>query len=348
MSNIYAKQMQRLGLNPRQYAELTDMPYEVVKDFIYDKEGDYKMGLKDLLRKNMIERHQEIEENFEGAKIQASAIKYNDDKINYFDWYKNEYSTDLMKEKLGVKTISEFKKNYDLTFLGDRFSNWTYQLLLGKKEYEGHEIAQDKKLEFIRQLYDIIVNGNGENYLRSIPLSSRNVNSGITKDKNKILKWYRKFNLRKYLTDNNLTQVELSKRTGINNGTLNHMVLHGDTNYVTNNVRSLYNYVMNNPTPKQEVAKEDELTQDVVDKINDHLKTLVEMQPMEEPTEVTEDDNNTTSKFETFEPVFMVKDVEPKIEMIDTNNNVLKKILINRLTDEEKELIRIFGGNLEI
>ena len=50
VSNIYLKQMQRLGLNPKQYATLIDMPYEVVKDFIYEREGEYDMTIKELLR----------------------------------------------------------------------------------------------------------------------------------------------------------------------------------------------------------------------------------------------------------------------------------------------------------
>ena len=46
--NIYKKQMQELGLNTKQYAELINIDYAIVKDFINDK-GDYNMGLKDLL-----------------------------------------------------------------------------------------------------------------------------------------------------------------------------------------------------------------------------------------------------------------------------------------------------------
>ena len=45
MSNIYMKQMQELGLNPKQYAELISIPYGVVKDFIYGKEGDYEIDV---------------------------------------------------------------------------------------------------------------------------------------------------------------------------------------------------------------------------------------------------------------------------------------------------------------
>ena len=60
-TNIYRRQMQELGLNPKQYAKLIDMPYEVVKDMLYDKEGEYSMEIKGLLRNTMFNKHQDIE-----------------------------------------------------------------------------------------------------------------------------------------------------------------------------------------------------------------------------------------------------------------------------------------------
>ena len=102
MTNIYLRQMQELGLNPKQYAKLINIPYEVVKDFIYGREGDYNMGLKDLLRRNMVEKHQEVEENFEGAKLKALEIKHNESDIYYIEWYNNEYSIELLKKKLMI------------------------------------------------------------------------------------------------------------------------------------------------------------------------------------------------------------------------------------------------------
>lgn len=102
--NIYRKQMIELGLNTKQYAQLLEMPYEVVKDIIYDKKGDYSMGIKDLLRKNMMNKHQELEKDFDNTKMKASEIKMNE-KINnekenneYIDWYKTFNSQEFMKK----------------------------------------------------------------------------------------------------------------------------------------------------------------------------------------------------------------------------------------------------------
>jgi len=402
MNNIYVKQMQRLGLNPKQYAELIDIPYEVVKDFIYNKEGEYKMGLKELLRKNMIEKHQEVEENYEEAKIKAMGIKHSEKEIDYLDWYNNEYSVSMLKSILKLKSISEFKKNYDLLYKGERFSNWTYQLLLGKKEYAGHEIDTNKKLEFIKQLYDILINKNGDKYLRSKPFSNDSTS------KTKILKWYKKFNLKKYIESKNMTQSDFSRETGVSTGVISKLINNPKSNYITTNLVTIYNYVMSNPTEKIETPKIDEndimswfrnfnfndfrrkykMPNEVIAencglshstiakmsqgtysslsaiiKFHDYVKSLeeepmVEEEPIEEENddielldifneepveEPMEDDNNTASKIMYFE-----EPIEPKCEINIPSDNILKKILVNRLTEEEKELIRIFGGNLEI
>lgn len=38
--------------------------------------------------------------------------------------------------------------------------------------------------------------------------------------------------------------------------------------------------------------------------------------------------------------------LEKEIEVIDDNNDILRRILVSRLTEEEKELIKIFGGKI--
>ena len=405
MNNIYVKQMQRLGINPKQYAELIDIPYEVVKDFIYNKEGEYKMGLKDLLRKNMIEKHQEIEENYEEAKLKAMTIKHNDNEIDYLYWYNNEYSVALLKSVLKVNSISEFKKNYDLLYNGERFSNWTYQLLLGKREYAGHEIDPNKKLEFIKQLYDILINKNSDEYLRNKPFYPNEANRA------KIIKWNKKFNLKQYLEDNNMTQSDFSRKVGISTAVVSKMVNGVKTNYLTPSLMTVYNYVMGNSSPVIEKPKYNErevidwfnnfdfnsfrrrhgmsneviaencgLSHSTVSKMSqrnymsipaiaklynyvkslEDSKPIIELEPVEEepklyPSTFEEEpieeniendvvsDDLTSEKVDNYTPQTVSND-----DSIDNNNNLLRKILVNRLTSEEKELIRIFGGNLEI
>ena len=409
MNNIYTKQMQKLGLNPKQYAELIDIPYEVVKDFIYDKEGDYKMGLKELLRKNMLQKHQEVEENYENAKFKAMEIKHNNKEINYLEWYDKGYSVSLLKSALKINSISDFKKRYDLMFNGNRFSNWTYQVLLGKREYEGHEIAPQKKEEFLKQLYDIIVNGNSNNYLRIKPLSSRDVSSTHNSEKAKILKWYKKFNFKKYLEDNNITQSDLSRLIGIPTGVISKMINGKKTNYVTTNLITLYNYVVNNSTNKENKSDYDEkevinwfnnfdfnnfrrkyqmsneiiaddcgLSHSTISKMSqgtynsfpaiikfyDYVKKLESKEPVEyvNDAEIVEDDNDDL--FEDLKEEIEENDVvsnDLASEKVDdytpqmvsnndnnnTNNDILRKLLSNRLTEEERELIKIFGGVID-
>ena len=156
-TNIYRRQMQELGLNPKQYAKLIDMPYEVVKDMLYDKEGDYSMEIGNILRKNMFNKHQDIENNFENAKFNAMRIKKEDSEI------------DLLFEKLPVSSITDFEKRYCIMVDGKRASHWYYTLLCGKREYDGHYIDVRKKRNFLEQLYDILVNDNADNYKESKP-----------------------------------------------------------------------------------------------------------------------------------------------------------------------------------
>lgn len=411
MNNIYTKQMQKLGLNPKEYAELIDIPYEVVKDFIYDKEGDYKMGLKELLRKNMLQKHQEIEENYEDAKFKAMEIKRNNKEIDYLDWYNNEYSVSLMKSVLKINSISDFKRSYDLMYKGERLSNWTYQVLLGKREYEGHEIAADKKLEFIKQLYDIIVNGNSNNYLRIKPLSNIDISSSHNDEKTRILKWYKKFNFRKYIEENNITQSDLSRLTGIPTGVISKMINGKKTNYVTTNLITLYNYVKSNSNDENKTLNYDEreiinwfnnfdfnnfrrkyqmsnemiaddcgLSHSTISKISqrnynslpaiikfyDYVRKMESKEPVVEyinDTETVEDENDVDLfkdlKEETEENDVAsndltserVDDYTPQMvsnnDNNNTNNDILRKLLSNRLTEEERELIKIFGGVID-
>ena len=142
--------MQELGLNPKQYAKLIDMPYEVVKDMLYDKEGDYSMEIKKILRNNMFNKHQDIENNFENAKFNAMRIKKEDSEIDYLNWYEKDYIKDLLFEKLPVSSITDFEKRYCIMVDGKRASHWYYTLLCGKREYDGHYIDVRKKRNFYR------------------------------------------------------------------------------------------------------------------------------------------------------------------------------------------------------
>ena len=346
MNNIYVRQMQGLGLNPKQYAELINIPYEVVKDFIYNKEGEYKMGLKDLLRRNMIEKHQEIEENYENAKIKASGIKLRDG-VNCREWYEKEYTPELLLETLNLKSRKEFEKNYDIMVNGERASRWYYTCITGKADYGDKQFNYEKQTQFIEQLYDIIVNGNGEKYRRKTPFETK-------KSTFNYMKWFKTFDIRSYMREKGITNGMLIEELRLSGQTVSFLV--NKKRYTLRSVVKLYDFIQaneNRETGLDIIDKkivENEKLQDIMKNI-DALDNE-EIEPLKKKIE--EDDNNTASKLiEQVEPVepavFLEQYNKPTIEpLYNDNDTILRKILINRLTDEEKELIKIFGGNLEI
>ena len=326
-TNIYRKQMQELGLNTKQYAELIEMPYEVVKDIIYDKEGDYSMEIKSLLRRNMMNKHQEIEENYEMAKIKAREIKYND-KTDYRKWYEKEYTRELLKNTLHLSSLVEFRRNYNIIINGKTASNWFYTCLTGKVNYDNHEVSREIQDEFIKQLYDILVNGNAEKYKRNEPLevkvfpTERRPIKNKTY-KNKYFKWFRDFDLKQYLKNNNMTQLEFAKELNMAIRTINDLV--NKRHYTKRTLQKLYNYM-----------KQHEMTRDYKEIASDYLMRN------DEEIEVL-DLNDTSLDNSTNE---LVDNTSHQIELDTDNNEILRKILINRLTEEEKELIRLFGGKI--
>lgn len=238
--NIYEKQMKDLNLNPKEYAELTGIPYELIKDVIYDKEGNYSMEIKDFLRKNVFNKHQEIEKDKENMKLKGMEMKMNNDN-EIMKWYKNEYTLEGLKKQLNVSAIQKFEDKYIIKVKNKKASHWFYTIILAKNCLKPeYQIKASVLNEFLEQLYDIMVNGNENKYMR-------------------ILK---------------------------------------------------------------EVKK---------DKVEEMKKDFIEMP----------------------QPIF-TKTEEPKIEFmpiekapINSQDDILRKLLINRLTDEERELIRIFGGKVE-
>ena len=257
--NIYEKQKKKFGLTTREYAQLLNMPYEVVKDIIYEKEGDYSMEVKNVLRNNMFNRHQEIE-NSEDTKIKVLEIK--NKEIDYLDWYNKEYTKEMLFDKLKINSIVEFEKKYNIEVNNKKASHWFYTTIVPKISYAGHEIQKDKKREFVKQLYDIIVNDNEEQYLIKDTNLQKQFETHVHNKKcysgkkiygSFIMDWYKNFDFKKYLNDNHITQLDLSKRTGISTSTLNNLINRQATmTYTTAQMKELYNYFHLIDIPKRQ------------------------------------------------------------------------------------------------
>lgn len=413
-TNIYRRQMNELGLNTKQYAQLIDMPYEVVKDMIYDKEGNYSMEIGKILRNNMFNKHQEIENNFEQAKYEAMRIKKEDNEINYFDWYDKEYTKDLLFEKLPVLSITDFEKKYCIIVDGKRASHWFYTILCGKREYDGHYIDIERKRQFLSQLYDILINGNADNYKEAnavVSLKIKQTNDAKYLDKQTIdfyHDWYKKFNCKKFVKDNHISNYTLQrelryspavisrlinkkrysdnaivrfykfvekinndidyfewfknfdlkeymKQHDLNNTTLGMKIGLGIVStsqlankkfYTKKTLEKLYNFIKQNEDDIEVINDEIEELDTTDTQLDDSTSDIIDDSTCQiELEEQNEENNKTPMKMiycgdESTAPIYA-----PDIEKIE-EQQILRRILINRLTDEEKELIRLFGGKI--
>lgn len=314
--NIYEKQKKKLGLTTREYAQLLNMPYEVVKDIIYEKEGDYSMEVKNVLRNNMFNRHQEIENN-EDTKIKVLEIK--NKEIDYLDWYNKEYTKEMLFDKLNINSIVEFENKYYIEVNNKKASHWFYTTIVPKISYAGHEIQKDKKREFVKQLYDIIVNDNEKQY--SISQRERVINNNV----NEVMRWYKNFDFDKYLEENHLTQLDLSKRTGISTSTLNNLINRQATmTYTTTQMKELYKYFYSTGA----INKTNNLDFSVSNFIDEQTK-----------------DDEDEKNIEVCGSWFSKKEYD-KLAGKEARDDILRKLLINRLTEEEKMLIELFGGKI--
>lgn len=320
--NIYRKQMIKLGLNTQQYAQLINMPYEVVKDIIYDKEGDYSMDIKNILRKNVFQKHEEIENDLDNAKLKALNIKKED--IDYLDWYNNVYSKDVLFEKCNINSIRDFERNYYIELRNKKASRWYYSCIIGKIEYANHNIKESEKVKFLKQLYDIYENNNKDKY--------------VINTSDEIMEFFINNDIEKILKKHNMTQLDLARKVKISPSTLSAIISRkGKYERTTITMKKIYNYLNDNKLindiRQAQINGENEIIENVKDTFKD------------EPLEI----KVATTTEKPFIIDMKEKQIKEPVNIYNENvqDEILRKLLINRLTEEEKELIRIFGGKVE-
>ena len=163
------------------------------------------------------------------------------------------------------------------------------------------------------------------------------------------MKWYKNFDIKSYMKEKGLTNGILIQELGLSGQTVSFMIT--KRRYTLRTVVKLYDFIQANEN--QEIGL-DNLDKKIIEnkKLQNIMEDIKALDKENEPQveeEVVEDDSNAASKLIEVEPtIFLKQDNEPSIEPLYNNNdNILRKILINRLTDEEKELIKIFGGVID-
>ena len=238
-------------------------------------------------------------------------------------WYDEEYTPKMLRKKTEHISSVEFQRKYKIICKGKEASRWVYWCALTKKI---DKLSEETKNEFAEQLYDILVNNNDSKYLRDdIYFTPRtNITNSDMENAEFYKNWYDNFDIKSFMKNNNLDNQELSKKLNIGYSTA--CQLTSKTYYSMIIVKRLYDYINNLSTTTNYNDKLDELRQA---RINGECEKVQELHDEVMNTIV---ENSILTQ-------------EPKAIETPTNE-LLRKLLINRLTEEEKELIRIFGGQI--
>ena len=175
------------------------------------------------------------------------------------------------------------------------------------------ELPVGKKIQFVKQLYDLLVNDNKEEYTKRKTIKVKN-------EKINYEKWYKDFNVKQFMSKNHLSNTMLEEALNYSPAVISRLV--NKRKHSKNSLIALYDYVQKFENDYQNIAS----------------KYIDE-----------QDDNNATSKLTTAsttnEP-FNITMKAPEVSIVNEQEELLRKILINRLTEEEKMLIELFGGKI--
>lgn len=301
---IYERQMKKLGLTIEQYAKLTEIPVDILKKLLKNEGVSENMGLNDFFRKNTVELHDKLESDIDNT-IQKSNEIIIDDNVKkmqedskILEWYTKTYSRGKLLKATNCTTTRAFENNYKITLGGKRATRWFYNSIINQG---GKEIATDKIIEFAKQLYDILENGNLAKYR---DYQYKNNDSHVAKDKYQ--EWFKNYDIRGFAKKHNITQKQGCKELEM-----------AESSY--------HNMLGGSYFPSAKVIQK---VQKWVEKYEN--KSISEL---ENKKEENIENNNV---------------INATYQMINENSDeMLKKLLITRLTDEEKYLIKLFGGKID-
>lgn len=324
--NIYKRQMEKLGLSLEQYSKLMDIPIEITKKIINEKEVVKDMNINNFLRKNMFDKHQELEENVENTQLEIAKIKVEDKDIfshpkiqkiisehpndKEFYWYLTEFDKDYYFEKFDVTSLTNLIHRYNFYTTNGRcsgqISTSTIQRVIEKK-YD--QVGIEPLYDVSKMLYDCFVNEKIEKNNDKINARKRYVRKNNHDD---LLKWYKEFDFKTFLLKKDMKIADFAKKVGLAYSTtcqiVKKSVYYDPSNFV---ILKLKDYVESNPINEKEILEQPKVIEEIENK----------------PKQVTTIEN-------------------PLEYSIQNENEILKNLIKERLTEQEKYLIKLFGGNL--
>lgn len=363
--NIYQRQMKELGLNLDQYSKFLDIPKSITKKIINGNgEVVEDMEINNFLRKNLFGKHQEVENNKEEKKVEALGIKlargdnsYDNKKKwlleNYPDskevqWYINEYDKDTYFAKNNVQNKADLMRRYTFTCNKGRLKELkevgisTIDRLLNK-QYD--ELGLKSAYPLICQLYNCFELGYIED---SKPKT--NSKKGVkgfqkkkyTEEEQNLRNWFNNFDLEEFITKNGISYKSFSNATGIAKQSIYSVK---SKKYIPSCeiLRNMKKFVSKFetkiiPDERTAIISEESVMKPFETKTVTGNAKVFDIPVNVEHLKELEDNLNT---------FVALNNEESKIEPLYNNNEeLLRNLLKDRLTEEEKMIIKLFGGRI--
>lgn len=321
---IYERQMKRLGLNLEQYSKLLQVPIEITKKLVNGEEFE-NMGINDFIRNNVLKKHNELE-NDENTALKVVEIKHESSEYQFeeeaMNWYMNEYDRDDFFKKIEVKNNIDFVRKYEFTCnvgrtKGKILSDSVYTRLFIKKI---EEMGKATLPVLVKQMYDLYINypESKERYKRKNEILGAFTN--ISEKRNNdidLITWYKNFDFNDYFEHSKDKKSEVAKKLDMFSSSIYAIA---NKQYIPSNkiLKKLKNYFDNIDN------------QETIEPVEEEIEVL----DLPRQEEINFEDNN----------VQVVNEQEIRT---NTQEDLLRRILITRLSQEEKELIRLFGGKVD-
>lgn len=327
--NIYKRQMNDLGLNVEEYSKMLDIPKSVVAKMI-NGNGEVvdNMEINNFLRKNIFTKHQEVENNKEEKKVEALNVKLMRGENSYETkkqwllekypnskevlWYVNEYDRDTYFAKNNVQNKADLMRRYTFTCNTGRLKGLKEVGLstidrLVNKQY--NELGIYTAYPLICQLYDCLELGNIKANSNYKPKYNNKIQIENKKEEQKLKDWFYNFDFKDFCNKHEITTTQFA--------------LDIKTSVTTVKAIKIGKY-----KPSMKLTKR---LKDYVDSFENKFETQIEEKQLD----------ISTNEEKLILPLDNVKIIGTL-----TQEELLRNLLKDRLTEEEKTLIRIFGGRI--
>lgn len=395
MVTIYERQRKRLNLSVPEYAQLYNTTCRLINHVLNGKEMSEDMGISKILREKFNKRYDEIENKQIETTLEILSNKEKNEKEEkeILDWYNNEFTKEKLYEKTNVSSVPVFMENYDIYVDGHKAGMWYYANIINKTKNQLPKLRKDRLIEFIKQLKDIMGDGN----FTPVEIKQLKTTPGVSESEIKFL--YDRINCYK----EQLGVEKLCSLIGIHSTTYFRTVYRYNFHIQKEIYQKIKNFVDKMENGDGAIIDDGEELSFEENENENKSKEYIDMTP-EKVLEVYKDfnyfaENNNSASIKDFcrenkvgygiyynkikknninisrptfrklkkiveklkqnqletiqnteTPCVMLTNMEkPSICLLDDKDNydVLRKLLKDRLTEEEKKLILIFGGKID-